>query len=225
MTRNSRAPCVGSSFNPSCCIAVKTGGPLESEAASARRARSPPGRNLGVTSLIANSRWISNFPVLPVLSMTGRSKTRLSNWENSVRVDPCASTAGFLNPTLTLQYSWPGASAGLGTVNGIGVQLPSVNGFNFETLGARVSELHQDFSRFAMNLELKPVLEKRLQHGSLHHFLFRITLRSCVDIVELGIDPGWASRDRDNPRPMGMSICEPDIRPLDEAQVIGAYQS
>ncbi len=93
-----------------------------------------------MASLIANSRWISNFPVIPVLSMTGRSKTRFSNWENSARVDPCASTAGFPVHTLTLQYSWPAASAGMGTFNGMGVQLPSVNGFNLEPLCATVSE-------------------------------------------------------------------------------------
>ncbi len=76
-----------------------------------------------------------------------------------------------------------------------------------------------------MDLELKPVFEKRLQHGSMHHFLIRITLRSCVDIVELGIDPRRASRDRDNPRPMGLTICKPDVRPLNETQVIGTCQS
>src|SRR5580704_68354 len=116
MTSVSTGPLPASSLRPSCSwIAVKIdGGPVGSEAGSSENF----------------STRISNRPVIPVLSITGRCTTIRSVLENSSTVAPLASTEDDIPPLIVLpQYFLPGWSGGGGTDQG--VQLPSVNGCNF----------------------------------------------------------------------------------------------
>ena len=72
-----------------------------------------------------------------------------------------------------------------------------------------------------MKLQLKPVFEKRLEHWSMHHLLARFALRARLDQVKIGMDPPRASDDWDDSEWIDPTICEPDVRLLDEAQAIG----
>src|SRR5207302_227167 len=121
MTRNSRGPLTGSSLSPSFPSAEKIDGTAASEASA------PPG---------ANSKWKSNFSLIPVLSMTGRPDAPRV-WEIRVMLAPSKSIIYWYDSTEPLGTPhggfWPGSSGGGGDCEGsIGVQPPSSASWSLE---------------------------------------------------------------------------------------------
>ena len=82
--------------------------------------------------------------------------------------------------------------------------------------------INRNFSALAMYLQLKPVFEKRSQHGSIHHCLAFIPAGFSVDLIKVRISPGRAARDRNSRQRILVTIREETIRLLDEALHGGA---
>src|SRR5437762_150396 len=132
MTSVTTGPLPDSSLRPSCsCNATNIEGrSVGSEGRGGRIVPAGSGTIRGTPSEVPsreNLTRISNRPLIPVLSITGRSNG--SVLENSSRVAPLASTEGGISLIKLPQYPVPGWSGGGGTDQG--VQLPSVNGCNF----------------------------------------------------------------------------------------------
>src|SRR5437667_6217952 len=106
MNRNSRGPLTGSSLSPSFPSAEKIDGTAASEVSA------PPG---------ANSKWKSNFSLIPVLSMTGRPDAPRV-WEIRVMLAPSKSIIYWYDSTEPLGTPqggfWPGSSGGGGNCEG-----------------------------------------------------------------------------------------------------------
>src|ERR1700693_3467712 len=102
------------------------------------------------------------------------------------------------------------------------------SGLCYLKLGAALGHsqrIDRNLSGFAMDLQLKPVFEKRLQHGPPHDVPAWNSLRFRIDAVTGGIDPGRPSRDWDMPpRRLQFAIRVLNVRHLDEIHYSPASQ-